>query len=88
MSEVHICAPGPALVWLGRNECPTCGVSRRFVCERYEWYGGVDTCLRCGDSWDEDGRRERPFRRNWRPRAVVAAWGRYARFTKQQKGGE
>lgn len=41
------------------------------------YYGSVIYC-ECGDSWDEDGRRKRPFRRGWREEAKAQFEKRWA----------
>lgn len=55
--------------------CPTCERRRRFVVigELYSYYAPTLTCCACGDSWGEDGRMARPFRRGWRDRAIATA---------------
>lgn len=77
---IHVYAPAPMEVQIVRAHCTTCQRSRRMVTTLYEWYSGELTCLRCGESWNEDGRRERPFARGWRPRAIRSAWRSYVRY--------
>ena len=77
---VHVHAPRPVEVALTREVCDTCQRSRRFVVAYYDgWYGPTWTCLRCGESWNEDARCERPFRRNWRKESIRSAWKFYVR---------
>lgn len=80
---VHICAPSATMVALDVQVCDTCGRRRRFVVARYEWYSPEITCLRCGDSWNADGRCERPFRRGWRKESIRSAWQQFKRFRSQ-----
>lgn len=79
MTDVHIHVAPAVKVTLIREVCSTCLRSRRFVAAYYEWYGPTWTCLRCGDSWNEDGRCERPFRRGWRKESIRCAWKVFAR---------
>lgn len=53
--------------------CPTCKQRRRFVGREAVWYGTVWSCCGCGDTWDDGGRRRRPFRRGWRKEAIAKA---------------
>jgi hypothetical protein len=80
MTTVHIYAPAPVRVWKRRMKCPVCERRTTFVCDAYEWYSGTITCLGCGDSWNEDGRMQRPFKRNWRPEAIAKARKHYNRW--------
>jgi hypothetical protein len=66
---------------LRRWDCPTCAKSRFAVGWFYEWHGWTITCLRCGDSWGDGYRLERPFMRGWRKKAVarVKKWWRAER---------
>jgi hypothetical protein len=84
MTEVHVCAPAPVEAMILRATCHTCGILRRILALYYEWYGPTWTCLRCGDSWNEDGRAERPFRRGWRKEAIRSAWRAYVRYLRSQ----
>lgn len=57
-------------------KCPTCGDERGFLVECYEWYGTVETCLACGDSWQDAELLERPFKPRWRQERIEAAMQR------------
>lgn len=46
----------------------------------YEWYGPEISCLSCGERFNEDGRKPRPFMRNWRPESIRRAREHYARW--------
>lgn len=80
MAVVSICAPEPEIVQLLRLHCPTCERQRRFACFHYAWYGWHTTCLRCGDSWSDGERMDRPFERAWRPKVIRRAWDYYRRY--------
>ena len=54
-------------------DCPTCGGERGFLVEGYEWYGITETCLACGDSWQEGELLERPFKPRWRQERIQSA---------------
>lgn len=86
MSEavIHICAPPAIEASIIRALCGNCGRKRRFVAAYYAWYGPTCTCLRCGDSWNEDGLCARPFERAWRPKAIRKAWNYYVRHRKAE----
>lgn len=77
---VHICAPAPVVVKLRRLYCPTCNRRTYSVISFYEWYGPDDTCLNCGERFNEDGRAPRPFMRGWRKDSIAAAKRHYRRF--------
>jgi len=66
MMEGSVCAPRPVKIDRIKRDCPTCEKETIFQEEVYEWYGGQITCLMCGDRWNEDGRANRPFARNWK----------------------
>lgn len=53
--------------------CPNCGKRRRFILKAQDHYDTIWTCCACGDSWTNEGRMERPFRRGWRPEAIATA---------------
>jgi len=53
--------------------CPTCQRMRRFLCQFQEWYGWAQTCLGCGDVWEDGERLERPFVRGWRQDSIRRA---------------
>jgi len=65
---------------LSRHYCSNCKKNRFFVAFYQEWYGWDSTCLKCGDSWADGERRERPFMRGWRAKAIEAAKSRYRRL--------
>ena len=76
----HICAPAPIECTLMRGYCSTCDRKSWAVSFYYEWYGPSATCLRCGESWNEEGMEERPFCRGWRQMSIDGAkslWRRY-----------
>jgi len=72
-STLHICAPAPTERKLMRMECPTCKRRTFFTVWFYEWYGPSETCLRCGEHWNDGERSERPFARGWRQRSIADA---------------
>lgn len=71
--NVHIYAPPPTERLVDLAYCPTCERSRRMLVHLYEWHGGSTTCLGYGEAWNEDGRAERPFARDWRQARVRRA---------------
>lgn len=64
--NVIICTPSRFYRrWYQR--CTTCECITEQVVGYTIWYGDTTWCCRCGESWDnEEGRRPRPFARNWR----------------------
>ena len=79
---LHIYAPQPMSMQILTQLCPTCEKETEILGEHFEWYGSEYTCLECGEAWDEDGRKERPFERAWRKRRVEQARARYEAYTK------
>ena len=76
---LHVHAPQPDRAAIQRHACPTCGRRTYFTMTSTPWYGPTHTCLRCGDTWQEGERLERPFAPGWRARAVQAARDHYRR---------
>ena len=54
-------------------KCPNCGSNQKFICEFYEWYGVLTTCLTCGDSFSDGECLPRPCAKGWRLREVAKA---------------
>jgi len=77
---VHVHAPRPDSVVLRRVHCPTCERRRFFVVSHTPWYGINETCLWCGERFDDEGRAERPFERGWRKRSIESARRHYRRY--------
>lgn len=69
---VTICSP-PQYLIRRIAHCPTCKTRRRFIGADALWYGTTWTCCRCGDSWADGERMERPFARGWRAEATRRA---------------
>jgi hypothetical protein len=76
---IHVHAPKPSKTEVVKFHCSNCDCAREGLAEYTEWYGYELTCLNCGDVYDEDGRRERPFERGWRKKSVDAARERLER---------
>lgn len=70
---VHILWTRKACEWRGRKKCPTCSAARRYVAYLEEWHGITETCLGCGDRWQNGERCPRPFERGWRQKAIAKA---------------
>lgn len=77
---VHVHAPQPDAFGISRNRCPTCQRRTFFVWRHTPWYGSDDTCLRCGEEWQDGERSERPFAPRWRERNKEAARKLYRRL--------
>lgn len=75
--SLHIHAPQPSEKRAARRTCPECNRRSVILSWFIEWYGWDSTCLRCGDSWADGYRRERPFMRGWRQKAIDAARKRW-----------
>ena len=81
--RVHIHAPQPSMARLVRVHCPTCN-RRTFSAAFFtEWYGWDETCLRCGDSWQDGEMAPRPFAPRWRKKSVEHAKVRYRRWLRR-----
>lgn len=70
---VHVHAPQPDAFGIRRHHCPTCKRRTFMVWRHTPWYGSDDTCLRCGEEWQDGERAERPFAPRWRERNKAAA---------------
>ena len=79
MSVLHVsfCRVDDAQISI--YNCPTCKKRTRFFCTYQEWYGWRDTCLSCGEQWNEEGEMaERPFCRGWRQDNIMSAYRQMA----------
>jgi len=52
---------------------PTCKRRTYMLWRHTPWYGTDDTCLRCGEEWQDGERSERPFAPRWRDRRKARA---------------
>ena len=73
MTLVHVSFRRIDAKIIDRQDCPTCGKPRFFVCLFQHWYGWDVTCLKCGDQWSEEGMYPRPFRPRWRQDNIDSA---------------
>ena len=78
-----ICNAPMASMFIKHGICPTCGKETDTLIETFEWYAPEAVCLGCGDAWNEDGLRARPFERNWRQRRIEQAQQRYTAYLKR-----
>ena len=69
--NITICFPRICAMRLRVHRCPTCKCLRRFLAEHEEWYGWRETCLTCGDEWQDGEMSERPMMRGWRAKHVA-----------------
>lgn len=72
-ASVILCSPRISDARTTMRNCPTCRARRRFWSIFEEWYGWTETCLTCGDSWQDGERCERPAERGWRAKSVAHA---------------
>lgn len=74
MSDLHIYR---VVSWVVRDVsyCQNCEKETTFCKVLFGGYcgGSRATCTNCGDSWNEDGREDRPFARYWRRDAIAEA---------------
>ena len=77
---VHVHAPQPDAFGIRRHHCPTCKRRTFLVWRHTPWYGSDETCLRCGEEWQDGNRAERPFAPRWRERNKAAARKLYRRL--------
>ena len=80
--KIVICQPTITDLRLQRLPCPTCKRRRWFVRWFQEWYGWNDTCLRCGENWQDGEMCPRPFRPRWRQDNIESAKRIYRRERK------
>lgn len=73
MSAIHIHAPKPTRKKLITGQCPTCKRKSWFVAVFTPWYGWDQTCLRCGEEWQDGQMCPRPFMPAWRKKNIEAA---------------
>ena len=75
----HLHAPEATEGEIARSYCPTCAKSRFMARWFTPWYGWDMTCLKCGESWQDGERCERPFMPKWRQKSVAGALARWRR---------
>ena len=78
--SIFICAPKSIEQVINIIHCPTCDGDQKFMCEFYEWYGWSQTCLNCGERWNDGEREERPFMPAWRKKSIEEATKRARYF--------
>lgn len=72
--DLVICSPPQGVVRRKVMDCPVCERrTRHVIVWQGAYYAEILTCCRCGDSWSEGWRMERPFARGWRKAAVACA---------------
>lgn len=77
-----VCLPSDRFLRRRYQRCSTCECITEQVVRFEEWYAPTIWCCRCGEAWDgEEGRHERPFRRNWRQESVRTARAMWDRAT-------
>ena len=81
MSHIHINRPQVKKVLLEICHCPTCRSPQPMTRFFAEWYGYHDTCLLCGDSWQDGEMLSRPFAPRWRKENIRDALVRYMELT-------
>jgi len=72
-SYVHVHAPQPDDFGIRRTHCQTCERRTYMLWRHTPWYGCDETCLRCGEEWQDGERSERPFAPRWRERRKARA---------------
>ena len=83
--NLTICTPTWSKHKKVRRHCPNCCGRRTFACFFQEWYGWLDTCLNCGDSWQDGEWMPRPFAPGWRKESVADARERYRLLGRQEE---
>lgn len=81
--SLHIHAPQSTDRFLNRQDCPTCKRRTFFVGFYTPWYGIDVTCLKCGDSWQDDEMLDRPFCRGWRKDAIERVKRRWRAWSQE-----
>ena len=76
-NTVHVHAPWPDARHLGRIDCLACKRRTFAVGWHAEYYGWSQTCLRCGERWEDGEMCPRPFRRGWRKDSIERAKRRW-----------
>jgi hypothetical protein len=60
--------------------CPVCHIADSWIVSSVSssaWWGSINTCTNCGDSWGDGQLMARPFLRGWRQASIaraVEAW--------------
>lgn len=86
-STLIICVPRVTKREIHTTRCPHCSkvrgkpTRRKFLYEYEEWYGWTETCLTCGDRWEDGELCPRPRERGWRKEAVKRAKARIGQPT-------
>lgn len=70
MTVIHISYPDDRFLRRRIAWCPFEQRNQEMVVRFEEWYAPTVYCCGCGDTFGEDGRDPRPWRRNWRRDAV------------------
>jgi len=74
--QIIICKPTIIRREVKKRHCPNCHADRPFLVEHLEWYGIDETCLTCGDCWQDGELCPRPLVYAWRKKAVQRALDR------------
>ncbi len=87
-TRIVVCTPTITEVSVHTDaKCPNCG-GKRMLWECQAWYGARSTCLKCGDSYEDGVRFERPLERGWRRKSVERAKARWKTWQKAHPKGD
>lgn len=81
--SIHINWTRYSRINLSRSHCPTCKKRKFFVAFFQDYYGWDETCLGCGDGWQDGAMKERPFERAWRKRRIKEAKATYRKWSER-----
>lgn len=73
MSAIHIDFTRVDEQRIIRSYCPNCNQVSGFYAWFQDWYGWHETCLRCGDQWNDGEHVPRPFKPGWRKENIENA---------------
>ena len=68
--SIHVCGHGYRNLRKRYLRCPSCQCITEMVTQDGGYWGFEVMCCRCGDSWMDGERAERPFERGWRKKAI------------------
>lgn len=68
-----VCSPTIVARRIVRGHCPNCNRRTFFAGWFQVWYGWHETCLKCGDRWQDGEALQRPFMPRWRQESIEGA---------------
>lgn len=88
VGNLHVYAPDPSLVQIGRRVCLDCERNAYFTALFTEWHGWDTTCLNCGRSWGDGEWLRLDFVPQSRQRSIDGAKQRWRLARKRLQNAE